>query len=180
MDKKRCFISLDLLPEMIEEVVKIQDNIRKKELFRGKFTEKENIHLTLKFLGEISQETIEKTRNRLKKIRFHSFDAEIKKAGVFSKKVTRIIWLTLGPEKVFELQNAVDDSLEGLFKKEKRFMSHITIARVKTIFDKQDLLDHLDKIEKVIKGNIQSFSLYESELTQNGPIYRLIERFFLE
>ena len=54
----RCFIALDLPREAIKRIEEIQELIKKKNLFAGKFTESDNLHLTLKFLGEISEEQI--------------------------------------------------------------------------------------------------------------------------
>ena len=61
----RCFISIDL-PEIIRrEIQKIQEQLPD---FKGKLTEQENLHLTLKFLGEISDDEIEEIRKKLREI----------------------------------------------------------------------------------------------------------------
>ena len=55
----RCFIALDLPVEIIKEIKKIQKELPE---FIGKKTESENLHLTLKFLGEVSEEKIKEIR----------------------------------------------------------------------------------------------------------------------
>ena len=168
---KRCFIAIDLPRDAINEIKRIQKLIEKQRLFAGKFTEPENLHLTLKFLGEISDEKIEEVKNRLKEIKIDKFNAELGEVGVFSKQFIRIIWIKLNG-KVFGLQKSVDEALEGLFEKEERFMSHITIARVKNTVDKKKLFEYLESINPPkISFKVEKFYLKESELTSEGPVY---------
>jgi len=128
----RVFIAINL-PEVIkEECVGIQKELEKKDLFRGKFTEKENLHLTLKFLGEIDKEDLERIKEKLKEIKFKEFELELGEIGVFSPKFIKIIWLELIGEGIFSLQKEIDNCLLELFERERRFMSHLTIARVKS------------------------------------------------
>ena len=51
----RCFIALDIPDNIIEEIRKIQEQLKKENLFSGKYTDLNNVHLTLKFLGEINE-----------------------------------------------------------------------------------------------------------------------------
>jgi len=178
---KRCFICIDLPLEIKKYLEEIQEIIKRKNLFHGKFTEFENLHLTLKFLGEISEEKILEVKERLKKIRFNSFESNLGEVGVFSEKFISIIWVKFGGKGVFELQKQVDDALNGLFDKEKRFMSHITIARPKKVFDKKILLDYLYKMKiKKDDFNVDSFFLKSSDLQEDGPVYSTIEEYAAE
>ena len=180
MELKRCFIALNLPKEVINEIKKIQKIIAEKNLFNGKFTEPENLHLTLKFLGEINDDKIKKVIKRLNEIRFSEFDVELGDAGVFSKKFIKIIWVELLGE-VFELQKIIDDVLKDLFNKEERFMSHVTIARVKGVADKKALFEYLESVEpSQLKFHIDRFFLKESELLPEGPVYKVIEGFGLK
>jgi len=178
---KRCFICIDLPLETRKYLEGIQEILKKKNFFYGKFTEFENLHLTLKFLGEISEEKIEEAKERLKKIKFNAFDVHLGELGVFSERFVSIIWIKLGGKGIFDLQKQVDDALEGLFEKEKRFMSHVTIARPKKVFDKKILLDYLYKI-KIKKEcfNAGGFYLKSSVLAREGPVYSTIEEYAAE
>jgi len=177
MKPKRCFIALDLPREVINEIKRVQKLIGKKFIFKGKYTELENLHLTLKFLGEIDDARIREVRERLKRVEVSRFDVKLGKVGVFSKKVLRIIWVELLG--VSGLQEEVDKALDGLFGKEERFMSHITIARVKYIKENEELIEYL-KCMKVKGGfKVDRFFLKESELMDDGPRYRVIESYRL-
>ena len=171
----RIFISISLPENIKKEIRDIQNSIPE---FRGKLTEIENLHLTLKFLGEISQETLEKVKLRLRNVKFRKFNAEIEDLGVFNKKLIRIIWLSLS--NINEFQKIIDDSLSDLFQKEQIFMSHITIARVKIINNKKLFLEKLKQI-KFDKSEFQinKFEIQESILTSKKPKYKIIEGYNL-
>lgn len=171
----RCFISIDLPKDIKKEIKKIQNKLPK---FLGKKTELENLHLTLKFLGEIDKEKVEEVEKRLGKIDLKKFETKIDDFGVFSEKFIRIIWLHL--THCDNLQRNVDDKLKDLFEKEHRFMSHLTIARVKNIKDKKEFLKELKKMEiKQIKFQVNEFYLMKSELTSKGPVYSVIKKYKL-
>ena len=177
----RTFLSLDLPENVKEEIVKIQDIIKKEDLFHGKYTEKENLHLTLKFLGEIDEETVVKVKETLEKVKVNSFEASITQVGVFSPEQVRIVWLKL--DDADALQKEIDHFLQDLFPKEQRFMGHITIARVKKVFDKEKLIETLKKInlEKIQKQKIKfdEFFLKKSILTTQGSLYSVIKKYNL-
>ena len=171
----RIFISIDIPEEVRKEIEKIQDKLPE---FYGKKTESENLHLTLKFLGEIDEEKIKKVKEKLKEIEFNKFETKIDSIGVFSEKFIRIIWLHM--TNCDELQKKIDESLKDLFSEEDRFMSHLTIARVKSIKDKKEFLEDLEKIEiPEINFNVENFRLKESVLVKEGPRYKMIEEYDL-
>jgi len=171
----RTFISIDLPENIKKEIQRIQDLLPD---FVGKKTEQENLHLTLKFLGEIDNEKVEEIKKRLKLVKIKAFEAEVDNLGVFSEKFVRIVWIHLkGAEK---LQEEVDKALKEIFDKEERFMSHITIARVKSIKNKMDFLSKLKEIKiPKLKFKVDSFQFKKSELFPQGPRYEVIEGYNL-
>src|SRR3989338_6080784 len=204
----RVFIALELPLEIIEEIKKIQKLIWKKTLFSWKLTESENLHLTLKFLGEIEdlskkansdalfhssspnpksksegfgENKIEEVKKKLGEIKLNSFEAFVGEVGVFSRKFIKIIWIKLNGKGVFSLQKEIDEKLKDLFKPEERFMSHITIARVKYVNDKKGLLNYLKSVKpEAKKFKIEKFFLKKSELKPEGPVYEDLEEYKLE
>ncbi|MDD5191818.1 MAG: RNA 2',3'-cyclic phosphodiesterase [Candidatus Nanoarchaeia archaeon] len=168
----RCFIAIDLSREAINSIKEIQKLLKKQSLFNGKFTEPENLHLTLKFLGEISDDKIKEVKKKLQEVSFEEFEAGLGEVGVFSKKFIKIIWIKLKGNGIFELQKQIDEKLMDLFPVEDRFMSHITISRVKTVGDKKALLDYVSKVKtENIKLKVDKFFLKKSELKPEGPVY---------
>jgi len=172
----RCFASIDLSKESINEIQRLQQII--KPHFIGKLTEVENIHLTLKFLGEVEEDTVNKIKRRLSSIKQTSFQLTLLNIGVFSRQFIKIVWIKVS--EIF-LQQLVDKCLLDIFEPENRFMGHITIARVKKHTDKNSLLKLIDTI-KVNKVTflVEEFYLRQSILTKQGPIYKNIKRYKLE
>lgn len=170
----RAFISIDIPENIQKEIKKIQEKLPK---FEGKFTELENLHLTLKFLGEIDEEKIIEVKRRLKEIKYKKFEAKISEIGVFSPSYIKIVWVKL--DNCYDIQRIIDEKLDGIFKKEERFMGHITIARIKYIKNKKYFLGELKKTEipEGLKFKVKSFELKKSELLPEGPIHEVIEEY---
>ena len=129
----RAFICIDLPENILDEIIEIQDGLRKTNLINGKFTERQNIHLTLKFLGEVNEDKFNEVKEQLSKLKFSKFSLKLDKLGVFSEKLIRIVWVSVAGNELFEIQKDIDFCLKNLFPKEERFMGHITIARPKFV-----------------------------------------------
>lgn len=172
----RVFISVELGKKVKDEIRKIQASLPE---FQGKKTELENLHLTLKFLGEIDEKQVEQVKKALRKVKLKKFEAEVDKFGVFTPSFIKIVWVSLC--RCDELQKQVDNVLADLFGKEKRFMSHVTIARVKNVRDKKKFLAELGKIKvEEIRFKVDKFFLMESVLHESGPEYKVIDEYKLD
>lgn len=171
----RAFIALDLPNEIKKEIARLQDILPE---FKGKKTEPENMHLTLKFLGEITPETLEQVKTKLKKIKLKNFKVHLGELGIFTPSMIKIVWIRIiGAEK---LQEEIDKILEPLFKKESGFMSHITIARVKAVSERKDFLEKISRIKaKWLEFNVDKFVLKESTLGKDKPVYEDLETYEL-
>lgn len=168
----RTFISVELPEEVKAELAGIQEKISLLEGFKGKITEKQNLHLTLKFLGEIDEKKLGEVEERLKKLEFRSFKVHLGELGVFSERYIQIVWVSLEDGELWELQKAIDGLLGGLFEKEQRFMGHITIARPKRVRDKKKFIEELKKTEfNHCEFDIDRVYLRESLLSRRGPEY---------
>ncbi len=177
-EKTRAFIAVDFPSEVVKEIARMQELLGKKK-FVGKLTELENLHLTLKFLGEINSEQLNKLKTRLKTIQFKPFNAFLEYAGTFVRHNNpNIVWLKVGGSGIIQLQKQIDESLKGLFKPESRFMSHLTIARVKYAADKQDFIEDVKQLKvQKINFTISEFKLKSSELNPLGPVYTDLETY---
>jgi 2'-5' RNA ligase len=144
-----------------------------------KLVEPDNIHLTLKFLGEVP---LEKTGQITQAIvdgvsGLQKFNAYMKGVGAFpGLNQVRVIWagVTDGQDQFIELQRRIDAALQPLgFELEKGFHPHATIARVKFIKDKAKLLSFIKEKSGEDFGDIavESVELKQSNLTPKGPIY---------
>jgi len=170
----RLFIAIDIPDDVKDCIGKIQKKIIDNPLDKIRFVNVNNIHLTIKFLGEVQPNKVEIIKENLKKITFNKFSVCLDKIGVFpNENYIRVVWIGLNPENdILDLQNRIDENLKDIFKKEINFKPHLTLARVKYIADKNKFMDDLKEI-KVENKNIKvdSFKLVKSVLTTKGPIY---------
>ena len=181
MEKVRSFIAVNLNPEIKEYLTSLQVNLNVPET-KIKWVEKNNLHLTMKFLGDISSEQTELLKLILKEItsRYSPFIIKLSSnIGIFpTYRMPRIIWTGIkeGANQLHELYNSIETMLykEGFPRETKDFSSHITIGRVKYIKDKDNFIQILKRIEiNNLSQEVKSIDLMGSKLTPNGPIYNI-------
>ena len=172
----RTFLSIELPDEVKEEIYRIRGIAMKKGLFLGKFVEKQNLHLTLKFFGEVSDEQVEEIKQKLGRIKFSRFKCRLGGLGFFGE---RIFWIELVAPAIKELHDLIDNELG--FEKDTRFHNHITIARIKQIKNRIKVKNFVSEIKvEPLKFEVNEFVLKNSQLNTNGPVYSDVERFGLE
>ncbi|MBT8243114.1 MAG: RNA 2',3'-cyclic phosphodiesterase [Nitrosopumilus sp.] len=169
----RIFVAIDITDQMVtNSIKKFQDELE----IDARPIKSQNFHFTLQFLGEVSQDSVEKIRDALQSVEFSSFDIMLKGVGVFPKpSFPRIIWVGTdekGGETLVDLSKKVVKVLEPLgFIQDKPFKPHITVFRIKKKIG--DISEELES-KKMINFGIQKISnikLKKSELTSSGPIY---------
>jgi len=177
VERIRAFIAIDIDdPTLISKMVNVQESLSELGA-RIKFVEPENIHITLKFLGEISSVLVERVKDILNQLTFEPFTIKIEGLGVFPNiSRPRVIWLGVseGASKVIEIQKFLEAKLIKLgFRKEReQFIPHITIGRVKG-GNYERLRKKIVELKDVLIGNflVNSVRLKRSTLTSRGPIY---------
>lgn len=174
----RLFIAIDFEKEN-EYLKSLQEKLH---FQNSKLAFPKTFHLTLKFLGEVAAENAEKIKESLSSIKAKKFHTFLDFIGAFpSESCIRIVWVGLNPKgSTLQLQKSIDTALAPLFKKEKDFKAHITLARVKFVENKRNFVKMLKtiKVEKR-KMEVNEFLLVQSELKPAGPIYTTIAKFQL-
>ena len=172
-ESQRLFVAIDFPKTAIHEVIGIQSAFKVKELFKGRWTKPENLHLTLKFLGNVDTFKIDELKSLLGTISFSPCDVKFDKVGVFSaKRKIKILWIHVAGSTLYRLQKEIDHALSPDFTIEQRFMSHLTICRLKPVVRRRELLRELETFElKKTVMKIHRFKLKQSVLTPEGPIY---------
>lgn len=177
----RCFIALDLPKEVKDYLFEFQRKSRTQDA-KITWVAKKNLHLTLKFLGDINQEKIEKIKERLSIIASKQISARLDKLGIFPDEAQpRVFWIGITPEKeILKLAHQIDEETLDLVSSEQRFKAHLTLGRIKTLKSRKNFLEFVQKlnIEKM-SFSLTSFTLYQSELTKQGPIYKIIATYSL-
>lgn len=170
----RAFIAIELSSIFFNEIGKLQEQIK---ILPATFTFAKEPHLTLKFLGEITEKTGEEITQKLKKITFDPFTITCTQIGTFpSHNNIRVIWLGIEPkEAVIALQQKIDALFE---QKENRFHPHITLARVKYVQNKEAFQEKIKRIVVTPQTmEVHTCALIKSTLTAKGPVYECIHRF---
>jgi len=175
----RLFIAINLSKEVKDYLFDLQKEFR--EFGKFNFVAKKNLHLSLKFMGNIEESKLKGINDKLSKIKSKSFEVSLNSLGVFpDKDLIKVLWIDLTPKnKILELAKTIDQELIE-FPNDYSFSEHITIARIKLIKDKNDFLKKLNVKIKPIKLKISSFELMKSELSKDGPKYTSLEIYFLE
>lgn len=177
----RTFVSIniedqDLIRRIRELAFKIKD-----EEDGINVTKEENLHFTLKFLGEINEEQLKVLIKNMSEISFPAFSIDIKDLGVFPNLSNiRIIWIGAKSNEITELAKVVDER-SSFIKSEESFVPHLTIARVKYVRNKAELIKRIQNFARVDFGKykVEKFYLMESKLYPSGPVYTPIKEFKL-
>jgi 2'-5' RNA ligase len=182
----RCFIAIDI-PEDIKKSIGgvIEKADHKSKGIR--WVPLENIHLTLKFLGEVSEKMISDIEKKLSAIcdAHKIFDLRIYSIGAFPNfKYPNILWVGIDASKELkDLFEAIEESLSELgFKKEdKKFSPHLTIARIKDKKEVDLTMKALSSFKDTLFGNInvKEVLLMKSILKPTGAEYSKISTFML-
>ena len=171
----RLFVAIDF-----NELKNYFTELQKQLPQNAKLSLVKSFHLTLKFLGDVQQNNVDEIVDNLKKIKFQPFGVNLDSIGIFpTENYIRVVWVGLKPEdKVMDLQKQIDESLKKLFKNEKDFKAHITLARVRYPSDKKSFVDGIKKIKVESKEiKIKDFRLVKSTLTPQGPVYEDLKTF---
>jgi 2'-5' RNA ligase len=174
----RSFVSIDLDDEKVLSQV---ESIMSSLLSLGgdlKPVERENIHLTLKFLGNVSAAKLEEVKSALAQVTFPPFSLEIKGAGAFPNlKRMNVVWVGIGEgwsqvELIYEQTERILHQL-GFSRETRPFSPHITVARVKSGRKRDEIAAFLGHLTDESFGtfNVESFRLKESVLSPSGPKY---------
>lgn len=158
----RCFIAIGISDEAKKEIKRIQDSLNSLKDAKMKLVEPENLHMTLEFLGELEDFKVNKCKEALKEIEFPKFMAHLGNAGVFpSESYIRVAWVSLEPQETIKrLHEKIHGSLKNIAGLDERFESHITLARIKFVEDRQEFAEKL-KSQKIkqIEFLADSFAL---------------------
>jgi 2'-5' RNA ligase len=141
-------------------------------------------HLTLKFLGDVVEDKVEKIKEKLAEIKFKQFKLHTTKLGCFpDENYVRVIWVGLKDDgHLMKLQKEIEEKLaEFQFTKDFEFLPHLTLARVKFVNNKKEFVDKIRSIKtKEAEVDVKDFRLIKSTLTKEGPLYEELAVFEAE
>jgi 2'-5' RNA ligase len=188
----RSFIAIELPSDIRSKLDEIQKELKQSKLQQVKWASPSGIHLTLKFLGNINADDIDKITGVIKEScrGYKKFTLELSELGVFPNyKRPRVIWLGVGGQMdmLLKLQRQIDDKLELIgFPREKRpFSPHITLGRVRDSITSREQEQYGEVIQNKKYDErhvitVDSVNLMRSQLQPAGAVYSEISSTELE
>jgi 2'-5' RNA ligase len=168
----RLFVAIELPDAIKDSINRICTGI-----IEARWVPEEQMHLTLRFIGEVDGGKFTDINNALGSIRESTFPLALKGVGYFPpRKDPRILWIGVEhSEKLRELQNKIEHTVKkcGIKPERRKYHPHITIARLRDY-------TWAEKVVPFIRGhsmfasepfNVEQFILYSSQLTKYGAIH---------
>ncbi|MCQ9206380.1 MAG: RNA 2',3'-cyclic phosphodiesterase [Omnitrophica bacterium] len=179
----RTFVALELSDAVRAELERLQGKLGQVDA-DVKWVAPRNIHLTLKFLGDVEEGRIDEIKNALTRISSgeKAFEISLFRPGAFpGLDRPRVLWVGIdkGCAQVEKIASSAEEELEKIgFPKEKRPMSaHLTLGRVKSGKNKDALKEKILSLEvRPVTSQINHITLFQSTLTPKGPIYSVLHK----
>lgn len=183
----RAFLAAEIDEELKDKIAEVENQLKEADA-PVKFVEPHNLHFTFKFFGEIDEEKTGEIINAVenKVQNYGSFEISIKGVGVFpNSRYIRVIWLGVEDSELFsKLQMDMDEDFAELgFKKERSYVPHLTVGRVRGAKNKGALISKIDELDEVEIGKMKigKLLLMESVLKRDsGPVYTVVKEFDLK
>ncbi len=175
-ERIRSFIAVETPQELVARIEPLLEDLAK--LGDLRVVRRENLHYTVKFLGEISPEMIGPIGDRMRSVSgMLGFRINIGGIGAFpSASKPRVVWIGASSEgdKMVALARLLDERLHELgFARERSYVPHLTLARSRTGRGSPRLVRYIESMRDVQIGSmiVNSMVLKKSVLTPQGPIY---------
>jgi 2'-5' RNA ligase len=180
----RSFLAFDIESEAVRKKLAAVQNLLAQTGADLKIVEPQNIHMTIRFLGDITPATAEKIFEEMQQVQFTPFNVQIKSLGAFPDlRYPRVVWagITEGADQLKTVFSQLEPRLRslGFAPDPKGFSPHLTIARVKTGRNNAQLADFVAKNANYDFGTIKAecLRLKRSDLTPRGPIYSTLKEY---
>ena len=182
----RAFLAFEASPAVIQNLLFVEEELRNTQA-DVKLVDKDNLHFTVKFLGEIPESLIAEIDKRVGALVMPKMDVSVRGLGAFpDARHPRIVWAGVSSEGapvVSKVAQQVIDALKGIGEEEeRRYHPHITVARVRSPRNQEALAKVLRDRSDTDFGRtaITALKLKSSTLTPNGPIYRDVREYALQ
>jgi 2'-5' RNA ligase len=183
----RLFVSIDLPDDFTAEVEAVQDEFADAPGLN--FTDPEQAHVTLKFLGDVNRGELPRVKNALrraiKKTDVEPFEASYEGVGVFPDLgYIKVLWLGVGAgsDEMTSLHEAIETEVTrlGFDSEDHDFTPHVTLARMEHAGGKETVQENVESLDPTVgTTEVTEIRLTESTMTDDGPEYATVESFAL-
>lgn len=172
----RVFIGFKIDDVLKKRIIEIRDNL-KNEFIKGNYTLDENIHLTLKFIGDVEEGRLELIRECINRLNFNSFNVEGAGLGLFKKRNKGIIYYNINKNKNLDmLYEEVSKSLynKGIIDKSQvgvNYKPHITLVRNLSLNEERErYIKDIGKKKQQMR--VEGMTLFESTRIDGKLVYK--------
>ncbi|MEE8328986.1 MAG: RNA 2',3'-cyclic phosphodiesterase [Thermodesulfovibrionia bacterium] len=177
----RSFIAIELSETVRSALAELQKELKESRA-DIRWIKPENIHLTLKFLGNVDERITVETERIIKEIckKYSMFTLEVKGISAFpGMKSPRVLWVGINSKDVLiKIQKDIDGGTAslGVERENRRFTPHLTLGRFRSAMGKENLIDKIELHKNESFGLIEakSISLIRSDLKPAGAQYTKI------
>jgi 2'-5' RNA ligase len=174
----RTFIAVELNEEIKKKIEEVESLLKKTETLVS-WVKPGNVHVTLKFLGEVTENRLEEIYSGTVKALSgaRSFNLRLKNLGCFPNLTRpRVVWVGVdkGEEELSEMQKRIEEELYkvGFPKEERKFSAHLTIGRVKSPKNIEKLVELIEKTSfETEEVKVKEVVVMKSQLHPLGAIY---------
>jgi RNA 2',3'-cyclic 3'-phosphodiesterase len=173
----RAFVALEVPDQVLDSLFRFQGELSNTGADL-RLVERENLHFTVKFLGEISEAQASEACSKLSKLQLRKMNIQVRGAGAFpSASRARVVWAGVAHENVQQVSSLaaeVISALEGIGERDDRsFQAHVTLGRVRSPRNLRELGDLLARNHDRVFGvaELTEVKLKSSVLTPSGPVY---------
>jgi 2'-5' RNA ligase len=175
----RLFTAIGLPDETATEIAAIQSGVP-----GARWQSRAQLHLTLRFLGEVDGHKADAIDDVLAAIAAPKFTLQLHGVGMFGNDAPDALWAGLRPnEGLLHLQRKIDGAVRrlGLAADTRKYTPHVTLARLRGA-DKGRVLDYLTDHALFTSAAfaVPAFILYSSERTSDGSVYRAEKAYWLK
>jgi 2'-5' RNA ligase len=176
METHRAFLALDLSREVRGRIMELEEEVGR----AGgdvRLVSVENLHVTMKFLGDIGSSSVEAVHDAMRSVKADPFPLEAKGTGVFpNPRMARVLWVGvgMGSDEVVSIFGQLEAGLtKAGFPKERDFTPHITIGRVRSARGAGQLMEAMAHFRSTSFGitSMGRIVLKKNLLMPSGPVY---------
>lgn len=174
----RLFIAVPIPDHIKNKLLSLEVNIS-----GAKWTHEDQLHITLKFIGEVNGQIFRDIRNKLSEIKMDQFLLQIKGVGYFppgnfhKRSAPKVLWAGIEDAVLLiRLRNKIESTLNecGIKREGRKFNPHVTLARLRNSHS-NSVAEFLSAHStfKSKKFNVGEFRLYSSKLLPGGAVHNI-------
>ena len=182
----RAFLAFEASPTIVQNLLLVEQELKRTGA-DIKLVERENLHFTVKFFGEVPETAVKEIDRRVRMLPLSKMEVSVKGLGAFpDPRRPRVVWAGVSREEepaVSQAGQRIIEALEGVGESDDRpYHPHITVARVRSPRNQEALTAAIrgNSEKEFGRSTLATLKLKSSELTPQGPIYRDVREYPLQ